>query len=303
MMIDADILLRPGTLADQVDARTCAALATGALQPIETDRTVIEDAGVRFLVRVVSNLRRKEAESRLRSAQGADPRKPVNPFFPPEAELTVCDISLTHLAVLNKFNVLERHLLIVTRAFEHQETFLTVEDFRALFTCMAEYDSLGFYNGGVIAGASQTHKHLQLVPLPAEGGAPAIPMETLLVGPGPRCPRLPFAHAFGRLVASIPAAPLAAAAEAHELYQYLLLSLGVSGLTRDGEEHQSAPYNLLVAHDWMLLVPRIEEFFRSVSVNALGFAGSLFVKEQEQLKTIRSIGPMRVLAAVAGRSH
>ena len=31
---------------------------------------------------------------------------------------------------------------------------------------LAEFDGLGFYNGGETAGASQPHKHLQIVPLP-----------------------------------------------------------------------------------------------------------------------------------------
>jgi ATP adenylyltransferase len=79
--------------------------------------------------------------------------------------------------------------------------------------------------------------------------------------------------------------------------------VGIEGVTSDGEVHQSAPYNLLVAGEWMLLVPRVEEFFRGVSVNALGFAGSLFVKDREQLEVIRTAGPMRMLQAVAGSAQ
>ena len=44
----------------------------------------------------------------------------------------VADVSDTHLCLLNKFNVIEHHLLIVTRKFEHQETLLTVRDFQAV---------------------------------------------------------------------------------------------------------------------------------------------------------------------------
>jgi ATP adenylyltransferase len=63
---------------------------------------------------------------------------------------------------------------------------------------------------------------------------------------------------------------------------------------------QSAPYNLLIAEDWLLAVPRVAECFGSVSVNALGFAGSLFVKDRERLEAVRAAGPMAVLRAVAG---
>jgi len=295
-----DILLKAGTLLPTIDERMRAARRSGALQSIDTEQEVMEDVGVKFLVRMVSSLRRKEAEKRHLASVGKVIKKPTNPFLPPEPDLTVAEISRTHLAVLNKFNVLDRHLLLVTRGFEHQETLLTIEDFRALFACMAEYGSLGFYNGGVAAGASQIHKHLQLVPLPLAPNGPPVPMEPLLEGSGPTCPRLPFAHAFRRLATSIRTSSIEAAAEARSLYLHLLEAAGVDALPKDGGWCQSAPYNLLIARDWMLLVPRVEEHFRRVSINALGFAGSLFVRDKEHLDLVRRVRPMGILQAVSG---
>jgi ATP adenylyltransferase len=293
-----------GGLAAALEARTLAALACGALRPIETEQAEIYDGGVRFLVRVVASLARK-AEDRERVRTGA----PANPFLPPEPELTVGWPSETHVAVLNKFNVLERHLLIVTRAFEYQETLLTPQDFHALFVCMAQLPSLGFYNGGAQAGASQPHKHLQLVPLPLAPVGPAVPMAPLLaplLAPGlvageGVCPGLPFRHAFGRLSRPVGDDPCLVR-EAHALYLRLLDALGMRGIQFEGGLRQSAPYNLLVADDWLLAVPRVAECFGSVSVNALGFAGSLFVKDRERLAEVRAAGPMAVLRAVAGRA-
>jgi ATP adenylyltransferase len=294
------ICLAPGTLRRALERTTREALACGALRPIETEQVAVEDGGVRFLVRMVSSLRRKEADKRRRAGRAGESASPANPFLPPEPELTVAEISPTHLAVLNKFNVLPHHLLIVTRGFEHQETLLTLGDFQALFACMAEYDGLGFYNGGVVAGASQTHKHLQLIPLPFADEGPAIPMEPLLQGDGPSCPDLPFAHAFRRLATPAGANLKVAAEEAHACYLDLLATLGIRAAMREGEPRQSAPYNLLLAYGWMLAVPRVAEFFHGVSVNALGFAGSLFVKDRTQLDLIAAHGPMRMLRAVAG---
>jgi ATP adenylyltransferase len=253
----------------------------------------VDDGGVRFLVRMVSSLRRKSAEA-------ASSARPANPFLPPAPELTVGRVSPSHLAVLNKYNVLPLHLLIVTRSFEHQETLLTPGDFRALLSGMAECEALGFYNGGKAAGASQTHKHLQLVPLPLGQGGASLPMLPLLAGDGPTCPALPFAHAFGRLSVPVACATRTLAEEALDLYLRLLGHIGVRGVRTGAETRQSAPYNLLVAGDWMLLVPRPVECYRGTSVNALGFAGSLFVKDREQLDMVRGDGPMRILTAVAG---
>jgi hypothetical protein len=41
-------------------------------------------------------------------------------------------------------------------------------------------------------------------------------------------------------------------------------------------------YNLLIARRWMLLVPRRRERFETPSVNAVGFAGSLFTRTDER---------------------
>jgi ATP adenylyltransferase len=287
-----------GGLAAVLEERARAALACGALRPIETEQAEIYDAGVHFLVRVVSSLARK-AEDR----KGAPGRPPADPFLPPEPALTVAQPSETHVAVLNKFNVLDRHLLIVTRTFEHQEALLTQRDLHALFVCMGQVPSLGFYNGGAVAGASQPHKHLQLVPLPLADDGPAYPMAPLLAGGPARglgiCPGLPFRHAFARLSAPV-GAGAALVPEAHGVYLGLLEALGIRGVQVQRALRQSAPYNLLVADDWLLVVPRVAECFGSVSVNALGFIGSLFVKDRQRLEEVRAAGPMAVLRAVAG---
>jgi ATP adenylyltransferase len=49
----------------------------------------------------------------------------------------------------------------------------------------------------------------------------------------------------------------------------------------------------------MLLVPRTLERVECISVNALGFAGSLFVRDTAQMQIIRGLGPMTVLERVA----
>ena len=62
----------------------------------------------------------------------------------------------------------------------------------------------------------------------------------------------------------------------------------------------AAPYNLLVTRRWMLLVPRTREFFETISINALGFAGSLFARNRQQLEAAVKYGPLRILRQVSG---
>lgn len=301
--------LQPGTLWPAILRQTEHALRCGALRPIETFQAGIDDGGVRFLVRQVSSLARKDRDRDQSQARQKDNAVPGNqagtdPFLPYDPDLFVADISETHLALLNKFNVLDHHLLIVTRRFEPQDALLNLADFEALLACMAEFDGLGFYNGGAAAGASQRHKHLQLVPLPLASEGPALPIAPLLAaaridGAVGIVPGLAFSHAFAPL--ALPAArgpDLARTALAR--YRALLAAAGVRVIDVDGEPQPLAPYNLLVTPLGMLIVPRSAESVEGISVNTLGFAGSFFVRNEAQMRTIERLGPMAMLRQVAG---
>jgi len=272
----------PGTLWPTLCRRTELALESGALQPLATRSEWVEDAGVRFVVRVLDSIERKHVAGREQRG---------NPFLPHDEAMFVADVTGTHVALLNKFNVIRHHLLIVTRRFEDQEEPLTLEDFEALWTCMAGIDGLGFYNGGEAAGASQPHKHLQLVPLPFADDLHGVPIEPLLAGageqPGPVA-GLPFRHAVARIDSLAGERVGDAVPVLLDLYEKMMEALDASG----------RPYNLLVTHGWMLFVPRAREHFESVSVNALGFAGSLFVRNERELQLVKRKGPMHVLRDV-----
>jgi ATP adenylyltransferase len=271
--------------------RTRRAEASGALETIATEQRVVEDGGVRFVVRSVSSLGRKDRARR-------EPA-PQNPFLPPDPELTLGHVAPAHVAVLNRFNVLSHHLLLVTEQFEDQEELLTEGDFLALCWALGEFPALGFYNGGVEAGASQPHKHLQIVPLPL-GDREALPLaarfDPSTAPTATVCERnLPFAHAFVRLPAYT-SDPEAAAA-CHHLYRDLLRHVGLAP-TRAAPSRQPGPYNLLLTDEFMLLVPRMREHFEDISLNALAFAGSLFVRNRAQVARVQEHGPMNLLRSV-----
>ncbi len=297
-------MLPQGTLWRRIVETTETATRSGALLPVPTDHRVIEEGGIRYLVRVLAGLRRKD-EARREQNEAARKGDKINPFLPPEAALTVGSLTDTHLGVLNKFNVVEHHLLIVTREFEDQKTLLTPQDFDALWLCLAEYDGLGFYNGGPEGGASQEHKHLQLVPLPLGKEEHVVPVEPLLnAAPAAResivtVPAFPFRHAFIRLYPDLWKTPATAAARAFGCYADLLQAVGMQPPVADGLVPQSLPYCLLVTRRWMLLVPRSQEYFQGVSLNSLAYAGSFFVRDEGQLDLLRKAGPLRALTETA----
>jgi len=292
-----------GSLWPLLQQRHREALASGALRPIETAPAFVDDGGVRFVIRVAANLARQAAVRERQDSSHRAGGPPPNPFLPYEPALFVTDLTDTHRALLNQFNVLDHHLLIVTRRFVHQETLLDEADCAALSRCMADREGLGFYNGGAVAGASQPHKHLQWVPLPLAESGPAVPIAPLLptarrAGEVGVVPGLPFRHAFVVLNPALAAQPCTFAEIVHAGYRAALRAVGIAAVHRDGELWQSAPYNLLITREWLLLVPRRQEGEAGIAINALGFAGSLFVRDQGQLALLRRRGPLAVLRAV-----
>jgi ATP adenylyltransferase len=291
-----------GKLREIASDTTYRALHCGALQPISTTAQWVNDGGVDFLVRVLSD--RNRADEPKPADRVVYPKS--NPFLPCDPDLFVAGLSPTHLCLLNKFTVLADHLLIVTREFEHQETWLSRQDFRALWTCMAEYDGLGFYNGGISAGASQPHKHLQYVPFPMATMGPDVPIEALLLDGHFSSAStatwtftaLPFAHAFVRLDFDACGNGARQVDDVFDAYISMLTSVGIdaSGVEKGGR--QTGAYNLLVTRRWMLLVPRSQAGLNGISVNALGFAGHLLARNRHQVDIIRDLGPLSLLRQV-----
>lgn len=291
----------PGSLVDRIREVGRRALRRGALKPIATTPSIVEDGGLGFLVRISASVADKASAAAEQALAAASGRSALNPFLPCDPDLFVTGLTGSHACLLNKFKVIDDHLLIVTRKFEAQERLLDPADFEAMAICLAEIDGLGFYNGGVVAGASQPHKHLQLVPLGRHGRRPALPIAALAEDVADRrpvsLPELPFAHAVIALgPVDFAAAPEAASA-LRRGYAALLAAIGIGDA---GGGCQSAPYNLLLTRRWMLAVPRRAEAFESIAINALGFAGSLFVRDRAQMDIVRRIGPMAILAQVAG---
>jgi len=282
----------PTDLLNRIDAAQKQAHETGTLQPILTEHLVVEAAGLPFLVSWVSSLREKDSAR----AHAAGLQRPHgSPFLPPEPELTVGEYRDTHLLVLNKYPVLARHLLIVTREFEAQTDPLTEEDFDALASVMQLYGGLGFYNGGSDAGASQRHKHLQWVPALSQtiglsAFAPAVAHASITVNAA-----LPWRHCFVSLNGE-KQPQKALGARLHQAFRSACAELEL-----DPDRQPMRPYNLLVNPQWLLVVPRSREHYQEISVNALGFAGSLFVRNPEQLETVRRLGPLKLLTHVGRR--
>ncbi len=74
------MLLQKGTLWKCITATTERALASGALLPAPTEYTFLEDSGIRFFVRVLAGLQRKDEARKKQTAASRGRSRPI-PFF------------------------------------------------------------------------------------------------------------------------------------------------------------------------------------------------------------------------------
>jgi sulfate adenylyltransferase (ADP) / ATP adenylyltransferase len=268
----------------------------------ETTAEIMEDAGVHFVLRIAAMLRDKP---KAPPADGT-PRTYRNPFLPPDPDLLVRHLSPTHSLLLNKFNLVAYHCLVVTREYESQENPLTEEDMGATWGVMQAMPGggLAYFNRGPVSGASQQHKHLQVVPLPLAPGGKALEddppffslvMQSLAgVTPGEAVPLcgVPFV---ATAVALDPSSENGAS-----------LAASVARALAAAERAVKAPiesYNMVMTQRYAMVVPRSCEADGSVGCNAMGFAGSFFVRSSEELNRVRERGPMAVLETVGIRQR
>jgi ATP adenylyltransferase len=251
------------------------ALSNGFLHPIPTNSDYIESFGIKFVIRISGILDKKYISNFNEKKKG------TNPFLPYEKELFVDNLTQTHFCLLNKFNVVNHHILIITKAFEEQESLLNLHDFKALWTCLSQIEGLAFYNGGKLAGASQKHKHLQLIPMDLS----LIPIDNIVRATYKRntitiSPLMPFLHGIIHF-------------ELDKAEDSALLLLESYKILQ--KRFPSRAYNLLVTNNWMLLVPRSREKVLNISLNSLAFAGCFFVRSQEYFDKLAQYGPLNLL--------
>lgn len=265
------------------------ALKTGAIKKTETDDELFRDPllNVDFVLRTAGALRLKSSAAKNGS------RSDDNPFLNPEKALLVGHLSATHSLLLNKFNVVSHHVLVVTRSFEEQTHPLTAADFGAAVAVLQALPAGGvaFFNSGPHSGASQRHKHIQVVPLPFMIGQPAkLPFEDALLSAVGDCSEevhpvrsLPYCSLVARISPGTTSEQLAA------MTTDALAAAEKTCLVGD------MSYNMLLTKEFLHLIPRRSEKSGPVSINALGLAGTMFVKTDEQLHYIKDCAPSKVL--------
>ena len=216
-----------------------------------------------------------------------------NPFSPWDKRLELKGLA-QHVVLLNKYPVEPGHLLLISRGWQPQSGWLTMADWLAVSELWEQHRGLWFFNSGPVAGASQPHRHLQLLPRPGDSSfCPQAEVFTAaLAGEQPAW----LDHPLSCL--PLPQAQRPKAEELAQLYAQLAAAEGLGDPRRDPQPLR--PYNLLISPDWFALVPRSKEGHAGFNINALGFAGYLLVSSETALDWLRSHGPNQLLAEVVG---
>ena len=86
-----------------------------------------------------------------------------NPFNPWDKILEVDKIGTNHQLILNKYPVQKGHILLITNTWKPQDGWLDISDWIAIQMVNEDTSGLWFFNSSPIAGASQPHRHFQLL--------------------------------------------------------------------------------------------------------------------------------------------
>eukprot|EP00752_Nemacystus_decipiens_P005376 g4876.t1 len=325
----------PSPLRKRLQEVADTALAGGITVPMHTTFEVIRGevgggagsgggdgeggAGMDFIVSVISSNALAAKAAVATPPASAASRDPFDPRVL-DPRLVVEDLPPSHSLVLNKFNTMRNHGLVITKDFRPQEEALSEADFGAWYRVVEQLPGVGFYNSAEEAGASQSHKHMQVIPDDAlwdyRPAAPeAVPVDepiSRLVGTSRdveriwRIPEFRFQHALvllpslhelaGKRGSGTGDPAEAMAAHLKERYVRLLREVGFDTSSALATEKPAAtaaaavpasslpPYNAILTTRWMMVVPRSRREWGGLDVNGMGFLGALLVREREKKK-------------------
>lgn len=232
------------------------ALKNKTLQPLTTQSQSFLGNNIHFTVHLrVPNKIDKPHQSTQKT----------NPFLPHEETMFVKDCPPSHKLLLNKFPVLKPHALLCSNDFVSQQSPLTESDFSAWLEHLNSPYDVGFYNAGPIAGASQGHRHMQLIRLAHSKTVPAIAKQL---------EEISFVR-FGPLNLRL----------CNEYYQQAL-----SQFELDTNETETGAYNLILHKELFWLVPRKTAHIESIFANGLNFCGHFLVKDEAHLHWLKHYG-------------
>ena len=211
-----------------------------------------------------------------------------NPFYPWEKILEIEKVGNNHQLILNKYPVQKGHILLITNKWKPQNGWLDINDWIAIKEVNKDTSGLWFFNSSPIAGASQPHRHFQL--LRRSKGELTCPREKWFL-------ELKLNNEINsKLKKNIIVSKFNFKEKSSSIYDlYLKLSkkLGLGDPINDKKPRY--PYNILITNKWISLIKRSADNKHGFSINSLGFAGYIIVTEKSDINYLKKVGPEKLL--------
>ena len=211
-----------------------------------------------------------------------------NPFCPWDKILEIDKIDDDHQLILNKYPVQKGHILLITNNWKPQNGWLDINDWKAIQQVNKDTSGLWFFNSSPIAGASQPHRHFQLlrrakdeISCPREKWFLEMKLDK---DRDSKLKKNIIVSKFNFLENSI---------SLYELYLELCMKLGLGDTISDLKPRY--PYNLLITNKWIAIIKRSNDHIHGFSINGLGFAGYLLVTEKSDINYLKKFGPEKLL--------
>ena len=212
----------------------------------------------------------------------------INPFKPWDKILEIDSIGNGHQLILNKYPVQLGHLLLITNEWKEQNGWLDIKDWEAIKEVNKDTSGLWFFNSGPLAGASQPHRHIQL--LRRDPSELSCPREKWILALN----NLNYKNEkFSKNIILKKFSKSLNEENIHEIYKNLSYKLGLGDPRND--KKPKYPYNLIFTDRWMIIIKRKTDNLFGISINALGFAGYILVTENSDIKYLRELGPEKLL--------
>ncbi len=222
-----------------------------------------------------------------------------NPFIPWDPRLQIERINNKHTLILNKYPVQLGHMLLITNNWEAQNGWLNIKDFQAITKVDNDTTGLWFFNSSKVAGASQPHRHFQLL---------RREINELI------CPRYEWFCSLlnnknkisSDLSKSISIRPRKLyennrTNELYSAYESMCIEMELGKVNIDLKPLKA--YNLLITKEWIALIIRSIDRSYGFNINALGFAGYFLGTNKSEVEVLTKFGPDEILRKVVEPVH
>ncbi|KAK5989841.1 Diadenosine 5',5'''-P1,P4-tetraphosphate phosphorylase 2 [Cladobotryum mycophilum] len=311
-------LKAPANLHELVKSAFAKARATGELHYFPTQVTILPVNSIPFQLRYSPSLANKPKGPPPDHSNG---RKAFDPFTNPPQGLFITHIGPSHFLVLNKFAVVPEHFILATNDYKLQTHVLEESDLEATLACIDAYESLrdgtdgsdgesgeqeglfAFFNCGDNSGASQPHRHIQLLPISCmkDGLDTSSPWDVLAknLDTLQNAPFMTFSEKIGRDVS-----PSDLHTTYLRLYRRACHAVAQHTKNKDAAEDiqdtgaARISYNMAMTRDTLVICPRLVEgasiidqvggeVLGSVALNGTLLAGTALVKNELEWEALK----------------